>query len=147
MIITASIVSYKIQNEWTFMSDKFLFSGLRFHHMGIPTDTVRPGERYSERFRMYTSDNKGSLRIQFHRFEKDCPLHALIKSLPHVALQVEDLLKSIEGRKVIFGPYEPIPDYKVAIIDDAGVPVELIETDLTDDELWGLANEQKDINL
>jgi hypothetical protein len=43
-----------------------------FHHMGIPTTEPKPGERFSERFGMYTSDsNCGLLRIQWDRFEPD----------------------------------------------------------------------------
>ncbi|MDK6382739.1 hypothetical protein [Citrobacter freundii] len=37
---------------------------------------------------------------------------------------------------VILGPYEPVDDYLVAIIDDYGVP---IETALSDEELWACA--------
>ena len=28
-----------------------------FHHLGIPTNEVRPGERFSAKFGMYTSDS------------------------------------------------------------------------------------------
>jgi hypothetical protein len=37
---------------------------------------------------------------------------------------------------VLLGPYEPIPDFRVAIIEDGGQPIELVETILTDEELW-----------
>jgi len=43
----------------------------------------------------------------------------------------------------MLGPYEPIEGYRVAIIDDAGIPVELIETTLTDEEIWGRARSGK----
>jgi len=119
----------------------------KFHHLGIPTTEIQKGEYYSENFKMYTSDNKGKFRIQFHRFEIDSPLHPLIKSKPHIALQVENLLDAIKGENIILGPYEPIPRYKVAIINDGGMPIELIETDLTDEELWGKAKEQTDLNI
>ena len=36
----------------------------RYHHMGIPTDEVRPNEKFSEAFGMYTSDVEGDFRIQ-----------------------------------------------------------------------------------
>lgn len=118
----------------------------RYHHMGIPTDEVQPHEHYSEAFKMYTSTTDGDFRIQFHRFEADSPLHPMIKELPHVAIQVDDLLAEIEGREILLGPYEPIKGYKVAIINDEGAPVELIETSLTPKELWGKAEEQDDLN-
>ena len=119
----------------------------RYHHLGIPTDVVKPNERYSENFKMYTTDNDGDFRIQFHRFDKDSPLHPIIKNNPHVALQVDNLEMAIKGREILLGPYEPIERYKVAIINDAGLPVELIETDLTIEELWGKAKEYSDLNV
>jgi len=119
----------------------------RYHHLGIPTDIVRPDERYSGNFKMFTSDNEGEFRIQFHRFEKNSPLHPIIKNNPHVALQVDNLEDAIAGREILLGPYEPIERYKVAIINDNGLPIELIETDLTIEELWNKAKQQKDLNV
>ncbi|ANI90204.1 hypothetical protein A9P82_13450 [Arachidicoccus ginsenosidimutans] len=118
----------------------------RYHHLGIPTDIIRPHERYSDNFKMYTSDNNGDFRVQFHRFEKDSPLHPIIKNNPHIALQVDNLEEAIKGREILLGPYEPIEGYKVAIINDGGLPVELIETDLSIEELWGKAKLQEDLN-
>jgi len=121
--------------------------GYRYHHLGIPTDIVRPDERYSENFKMFTSNNEGEFRIQFHRFEKNSPLHPIIKNNPHVALQVANLEDAIAGREILLGPYEPIERYKVAIINDNGLPIELIETDLTIEELWNNAKQQKDLSV
>ncbi len=110
-----------------------------FHHTGIPSQQVRPNERYSAAASMYTADNGGQFRIQWHRFEPDSPLHPLIKTLPHVAFKVDDLQAAIAGEEVILGPYEPIDGYRVAMINDQGVPVELIQTTLSDEEIWGRA--------
>lgn len=117
-----------------------------FHHLGVPTQEIRPREHYSESFKMYTSDNNGKFRIQFHRFEENSPLHPVIRNNPHIALKVENLMTAIQGQDVILGPYEPIPRYKVAIINDGGMPIELIETDLTDEALWTDAKKQDDLN-
>jgi hypothetical protein len=118
----------------------------RFHHLGIPSEVQRPNEKYSKKFKMFTSDNDGKFRIQFHRFQENSPLHPLIKSLPHVALQVNDLAGAIKGCEVILGPYEPVKGYKVAFINDNGVPVELVETGLSEEELWELSRKQVDLN-
>jgi len=92
---------------------------------------------------MYTSDsNCGLIRVQWHRFEQDSPLDPLIQALPHAAFKVSDLVKAVEGHKVLLGPYQPIDDFRVAIIEDAGIPVELIETTLGDDEIWQHARNQ-----
>lgn len=110
-----------------------------FHHMGIPTEEVRAGETYSEAAGMFTSDNPGRFRIQWHRFKPKSPLHPLIRSVPHPAFKVADLREAVAGEEVLLGPYEPIDGYFVAIINDGGVPVELIQTDLSDEEIWGRA--------
>ncbi len=107
------------------------------HHIGIPTDQIRPGERYASSVGLYTTDDLGGpLPIQCHRFEPDSPLHALLRTQPHVAYKVSDLAAAIENHTVILGPYEPIDDFHVAVIDNAGVPVEFIETTLSDDVVW-----------
>ncbi len=109
----------------------------RFHHIGIPTTVRREGERYSSTFKMYTSGGEESpYRIQYHRFEEDCPLHPLIKTKMHVAFQVDDLQAAIEGQEIILGPYEPFSGFKVVMIIDSDAPIELIETTLSEEEIW-----------
>lgn len=110
-----------------------------FHHMGIPTTEARPGEIPSTAAGMFTTDNPGRFRVQWHRFTEDSPLHPLLRSVPHPAFKVADLAEAIAGEEVILGPYEPIDGYFVAVINDAGVPIELIETDLPDEEIWARA--------
>jgi hypothetical protein len=108
-----------------------------FHHMGIPTSEKRPRERYSQMFGMYTSDSHcKSLRIQWHRFEPGSQLHPLLQTLPHVALKVDDLERASTGYNVLLGPYEPIPGFRVAVVEDGGQPIELVQTTLTDAQLW-----------
>lgn len=115
----------------------------QFHHMGIPCDQPRAGETFSASAGMYTADNPGKFRVQWHRFTSGSPLHPLLTSLPHVAFKVDDLAAAIDGEEVILGPYEPIDDYWVAVINDSGVPIELIQTALTDEELWRRARNRE----
>ncbi|SAL00923.1 hypothetical protein AWB78_06041 [Caballeronia calidae] len=111
-----------------------------FHHMGIPTEEPRAGERYSAQFRMYTSDADCELvRVQYHRFEAGSTLPELMRTVPHAAFKVSDLAKALEGQAVLLGPYEPIDGFRVAVIRDGEVPVELIETALTDEQVWSRA--------
>ena len=111
----------------------------QLHHTGIPSQAQQEGEVFSANAGMYTVDNPGRFRIQWHRFTPDSPLHPLIQTLPHVAFKVSDLQAAIEGEDVIFGPGYSIDGYFVAMINDAGVPVELIQTTLSDEEIWGRA--------
>lgn len=111
-----------------------------FHHMGIPTTEKKPRERFSQRFGMYTSDSDcKTLRIQWHRFEPNSPLHFLIRTVPHVAFKVEDLDRAVVGSNLLLGPYEPVANFRAAIIEDANQPIELVQTTLTDNELWNRA--------
>ena len=104
---------------------------------GIPTTEPRPGERFNEQLGLYTSDSDcKTLRIQWHRFEPNSPLHPLIQRVPHVAFKVDELDRAIAGRNLLLGPFEPIPGYRVAIIEDAGQPFEFVQTELSDEQLW-----------
>jgi hypothetical protein len=108
-----------------------------YHHTGIPTTEVREGEKYSSTFKMYTSGGQDSeFRVQYHRFEQDCPLHPLIQSKPHIAFKVDDLELAIKGKEVILEPYEPFSGFKVAMIAEHGAPIEFIETTLSEEEIW-----------
>ena len=107
-----------------------------FYHLGIPTQDSKEGEFYSEKFDMHTTEIPGSrIHAQWHRFGENCPLHPLIQTIPHVAFKVNDLEKACEGEILIMPIHEPIPGYRCAMIDDAGLPVELVQTDLSYSEL------------
>ncbi|MCL9783796.1 hypothetical protein M9194_20430 [Vibrio sp. S4M6] len=111
-------------------------SKLQYHHMGIPTTEKKPDERYSPVFKMYTTKGNNAFRIQWHRFEDGCPLHPLIQSQPHVAFKVDCLQQAVEGQTLLLEPYEPMPGFKVAMIEVEGAPVELIETTLSEEQIW-----------
>ncbi|AUH72082.1 hypothetical protein CAB17_08425 [Legionella sainthelensi] len=108
-----------------------------YHHMGIPTSTPMPNEKYSSTFKMYTTDGNNPFRIQWHRFEEGCPLHPLIQSTPHIAFKVNSIDEAIAGRTVLLEPYYPFDGFRVAMVEIDGAPVEFIETALTEEEIWG----------
>ena len=51
----------------------------------------------------------------------------MVKSVPHVAFVVDDLLSEIAGNKVIIEPNSPSEGLLVAFIEVNGAPVELME--------------------
>lgn len=115
----------------------------KYHHMGIPTRERKEGEIYHEEMKFSSTPFlNNEYRIQWHRFDDDCELPEALKSHPHVAFKVDSIEEEIEGKKVILGPYEPIPGYKVAIIEFEGIPIEFIETELSDEDL---ASDQKEL--
>jgi hypothetical protein len=102
--------------------------GGRYHHIGIPTDVSRRGEYYLEQFKMYVSAfERSPCGIQWMRFEPDSPVHGLIKSVPHIAFEVDDLQAAIEGKEILTAPNSPSEGVTVAMILDSGAPVELLE--------------------
>jgi|SRR3989344_3683909 len=115
----------------------------KYHHYGIPTKEKRPDETFVEvgGFKFYSTPFEGN---QWHRYPKDHGLPELVTRVPHIAFQVEDLDAEIEGAHVLFGPYSPLPGYRVAMIEEQGVPIELVETKLTDEELSMLEQKKFD---
>lgn len=61
------------------------------------------------------------------RFEEDAPYPELVLTTPHIAFEVDDLTKAIEGQKVIIQPNSPSEGLIVAFIEDCGAPVELMQ--------------------
>lgn len=102
--------------------------GWRYHHLGIPTDVPRPGERYLPQFKMYVAGFETSpYGIEWMRFEADSPVSELVRSVPHIAFEVDDLGAALEGLEVISPPGSPSEGVRAAMILDSGAPVELIE--------------------
>lgn len=119
----------------------------KYHHYGVPTKEKRKDETLVEidRFKFYSTPFEANKwHIQWHRFPEGHGLPELVTKVPHIAFQVDDLDAEIEGAKILFGPYSPLPGYRVAMIEEQGVPIELVETKLTDEELSLL--EQKEFD-
>jgi hypothetical protein len=109
----------------------------RYHHLGIPTDGELPEEDYVAGFRLYASGYEESpYGVEWMRFDPDCPLPELVKTVPHVAFVVDDLQAALEGREILIPPNRPSPGLTVAFIVHNGAPVELMRFDRPEDEIW-----------
>ncbi|AIT09960.1 helicase [Candidatus Francisella endociliophora] len=117
----------------------------QYHHIGIPINEQRDGERYSPTMDMYTSGGKLPGRVQYHRFGPNCPLNELIQTMPHIAYKVSDLDKAIEGKNILLEPYFPMENFRVAIIEENGAIVEFIQTSLSEEEIWDDSKHKKSI--
>lgn len=101
---------------------------MRFHHVGIPTLGRFEGEIDLPHLQMTVSDHtKNPFGIQWQRYWDRAPYPALVKAVPHVAFEVEDLEAALEGHKVIIEPNSPSPGVIVAFIEVNGAPVELLQ--------------------
>jgi hypothetical protein len=100
----------------------------RYHHLGIPTAIARENETYLPEFKMYVSGfDISPYGVEWIRFESDCPLPELVRTVPHIAFEVEDLEEEIRGKEVIISPNSPSPGVTVAFIVDNGAPVEFLQ--------------------
>ena len=101
--------------------------GWRYHHIGIPTNTPRPNEKQLEAFALHVSGfSTSAFGIEWMRYSPDSPLHPAIKTLPHVAFEVDDLDTALDGQEVIHPPSSPSEGVRAAMILVEGAPVELI---------------------
>ena len=104
--------------------------GWRYHHLGIPTDTRIEGERYLSQFKFYVSGFESSpYGIEWMRFDPDSPIHELIKRVPHIAFEVDDLDFELSRHdfEILTYPNSPGEGTRVAMIVHNGAPIELIE--------------------
>ncbi len=100
----------------------------KYHHVGIPTQVHRQGETYLEKFKLFCTDHRDNpYGIQWMRYEADCPLPELVKTVAHVAFEVDDLTEAIKDKEVIIEPNSPSEGVWVAFILENGAPVELLE--------------------
>lgn len=64
--------------------------------------------------------------IQWMRFDEDSPFPGILKTVPHVAFEVDDLAAALEGKEILVPPNSPCEGITVAMIIDDGAPVELL---------------------
>lgn len=103
-------------------------NGMRFHHIGIPTKEKKPNETYLEQYKFYVSGfDTSEFGIEWMRFEDDSPIEQIIKQVPHIAFEVDDLETAVKGREMIGEITSPSKGVRTAMIIENGAPVEFIE--------------------
>jgi hypothetical protein len=101
----------------------------KYHHIGIPTTKSFVGEKYLKDYKVFHCGFKESeFGIEWMRYEEDCDLPEIVKTIPHIAFEVDDIAEAIKGRKVIIAPNSPSEGNVVAFIEENGAPIELIQT-------------------
>ncbi|MGE5432993.1 MAG: hypothetical protein ACM3QX_18080 [Syntrophomonadaceae bacterium] len=102
--------------------------GMRFHHMGIPTNESRLDEKYLSDFKMYVSGfDSSEYGIEWMRFEEGSPVSEIIQKIPHIAFEVDDLNSTIRGKLLLGGISSPSKGVRTAMIIENGAPVEFLE--------------------
>ena len=103
---------------------------MKFNHIGIPTTKSFEGEIDLPHLKITVSDHMDNpFGIQWQRYWDDAPYPELVKNVPHVAFEVDDLYAALEGEKIVIPPNSPSDGLMVAIIEVKGAPVELMQID------------------
>ena len=103
---------------------------MKYNHVGIPTTTNFDGEIPLPHLKVTVSDHQNNpFGIQWQRYWDGAPYPDLVKSVPHVAFEVDDLAEAIRDQKVIVAPNSPSTGVLVAMIEVNGAPVELMQID------------------
>jgi hypothetical protein len=101
---------------------------VKFNHIGIPTTAEFEGEIDLPDLKMTVSDHESNpFGIQWQRYWEDAPYPHLVKTVPHVAFEVDDLNAALIGQNVIIRPNSPSDGLIVAFIEVGGAPVELMQ--------------------
>ena len=103
---------------------------MKFNHVGIPTIGSFDGEIPLPHLQMTVSDHLNNpFGIQWQRYWDGAPYPELVKTVPHVAFEVDDLAAALQGHQVIIEPNSPSHGVIVAFIEVNGAPVELMQID------------------
>jgi hypothetical protein len=101
---------------------------LKYHHIGIPTDKSLDGEVYLKDYKCYHCGYEQSeYRIEWMRYERECTLPEIVKTVPHIAFEVDNIYEAIKGKNVIIRPNSPSEGNIVAFIEENGAPIEFIQ--------------------
>ncbi len=99
-----------------------------YHHIGIPTRESKAGEEYLPDYKIYHSGYETSkYGIEWMRYEEGCTMPEIVQSIPHVAFEVDDIHEAVKGKNVIIQPNSPSEGVIVALIEENGAPVELLQ--------------------
>jgi hypothetical protein len=108
----------------------YSLSVMKFNHLGIPTTGSFEGEIPLPKLKITVSDHLDNpFGIQWQRYWDDAPYPDLVKTVPHLAFEVDDLAQALKGEQVIIQPNAPSPGVLVAFIEVRGAPVELMQID------------------
>ncbi|MFZ4464598.1 MAG: VOC family protein [Bacteroidales bacterium] len=104
--------------------------GWHYHHLGIPTNNPISKEVYLPELKLGVCGfDTCPFGIEWMHFGEDSPVHELIRKVPHLAFEVDDLDRELTKHHftIITPPNSPSEGVRVAMIEHNGAPIELIE--------------------
>ncbi|MBN1417234.1 MAG: hypothetical protein JXP34_00570 [Planctomycetes bacterium] len=100
-----------------------------FHHIGLVTDTEKPGEMYFEKLKVWgTSPDADPNKVEWVRLSPESPLAGTpVAKMPHISFAVDDLESELEGEEVVVPPIVAAPGVRIAYFLKDGALVEYLE--------------------
>ncbi len=69
---------------------------MEFMHIGVPSKTPRPGEKYKEALKVFlTNPDEHECKFEYFRYENGSPMPAILQVTPHVAVKVDSLAEEL----------------------------------------------------
>jgi hypothetical protein len=88
----------------------------------------RPNERHLTHLKIHVSGfDTSPYGIEWIRFDPDCPVSDVVRTVPHIAFEVDDLDAALTGQRLLGTVSSPSAGVRVAMILDDGAPIELLE--------------------
>ena len=103
---------------------------LRYHHAGIPSSKTWEDEIKVPDLKLaYLPGQYNTYGIEWLRYEEGNVSPDIVKYIPHVAFEVDDIDQAIIGEKVIYHSGRTDPGIIVAMIEVDGASIEFLELD------------------
>ncbi len=101
----------------------------KFHHIGLVTQTPKPGEMYFEMLKVWgTNPDADANRIEWVRFRDDSPLaNTPVAKMPHTSWAVDNLEAELKGKDVVVPPITAAPGIRIAYFMMDGALAEYLE--------------------
>ena len=103
---------------------------LKYHHTGMPCDKTFENEiKVPELKLAYLPGQYNNYGVEWMRFDEGNENPDIIKYIPHIAFEVDDIDQAIVGEKVIYHSGRGTPGIIVAMIEVDGASIEFVELD------------------
>jgi hypothetical protein len=101
---------------------------MKYSHVGIPTTAEKNWAGYLDDGKVHYSDFENDpYGLEWLKFDTDSPMPEVMRNVPHVAFEVDDLNAAIEGKEVLLEPFCPFEGLRCAFILHNGAPIEFMQ--------------------
>lgn len=106
--------------------------GWQYHHIGIPYNLPKLGEKYHQHLNMTAYGFETSpYGIEWFNLEQECSIDVpdIVRNIPHVAFEVHNLDQELENKTILIAPHRLLNGVRIAMFLHNGAPIELMEFD------------------